>query len=128
MVDAISTDGGCIPRNVTIAVGLSLVKFGALTLPEFVLKTSVNPARHLRLADRGHLTPGAAADITLFDLERQKAVETIVAGKTVMKQGEITGSSATFITTTAGVEHLGELGFATIPVDFSTPEPERIHL
>ncbi len=128
VVDAISTDGGCIPRNVTIAVGLSLVKFGALTLPEFVLKTSVNPARHLRLADRGHLTPGAAADITLFDLERQKAVETIVAGKTVMKQGEITGSSATFITTAAGVEHLGSLGFETIAVDLSAPEPERIHL
>ena len=104
------------------------MKFGALTLPEFVLKTSVNPARHLRLADRGHLTPGAAADITLFDLERQKAVETIVAGKTVMKQGEITGSSATFITTAAGVEHLGSLGFETIAVDLSAPEPERIHL
>ena len=85
VVDAISTDGGCIPRNVAIAVGLSLVKFGALTLPEFVVKTSVNPARHLRLTDRGHLIEGAAADITVFDFERQCAMETIVAGKTVMK-------------------------------------------
>ena len=51
VVDAISTDGGCIPRNVTLSVGLSLVKFGALTLSEFVVKTSVNPARHLPTAD-----------------------------------------------------------------------------
>ena len=129
VVDAISTDGGCIPRNVTIAVGLSLVKFGAITLPEFVVKTSVNPARHLRLTDRGHLTPGkAVADITLFDIDRQKAVETIVAGKTVMKNGELFDTSATFITTKQGVEHLTQLGFKTIAIDLSTPEPERFKL
>ena len=42
VVDAIGTDGGCIPRNVLLSVGLSLVKFGALTLTEFVQKTSLN--------------------------------------------------------------------------------------
>ena len=105
------------------------MKFGAITLPEFVVKTSVNPARHLRLTDRGHLTPGKAiADITLFDFDRQKAVEAIVAGKTVMKNGELFDTSATFITTKQGVEHLTQLGFKTIAIDLSTPEPERFKL
>ena len=127
-VDAISTDGGCIPRNVTISTGLSLVKFGALTLAEFVLKTSVNPARHLRLDDRGHLSPGAAADITIFDLQRQQALETIVSGRTVMKNARILGRGARFITTPAGVPALQAQGFETIAVDLERPEAERIRI
>lgn len=126
VVDAIGTDGGCIPRNVLLSVGLSLVKFGALTLSEFVQKTSLNPARHLRLTDRGHLSQGAAADVTIFDFERQKAVETIVGGKTVMKSGELLGSGATFLTTERGRAGLEKAGYATITVDFSGPEPERL--
>ncbi len=35
VVDAISTDGGCIPRNVILSQGLSLVKLDVLTLTEF---------------------------------------------------------------------------------------------
>lgn len=125
VVDAISTDGGCIPRNVAISVGLSLVKFGALTLPEFVVKTSVNPARHLRLHDRGHLSEGAAADITVFDYDRQQAVETIVAGKSVMKNGEITGIGITLVTTKAGIPAAERNGFKWIETEFESPEPER---
>ncbi|MFR3029391.1 MAG: amidohydrolase family protein, partial [Sutterella wadsworthensis] len=125
VVDAISTDGGCIPRNVAISVGLSLVKFGALTLPEFVVKTSVNPARHLRLHDRGHLSEGAAADITVFDYDRQQAVETIVAGKSVMKNGEITGTGITLVTTKAGIPAAERNGFKWIETEFESPEPER---
>lgn len=53
VVDAISTDGGCIPRNVILSQGLSLVKLDVLSLPEFVQKTSLNPARMLRLKTKG---------------------------------------------------------------------------
>lgn len=52
VVDAISTDGGCIPRNVILSQGLSLVKLDVLTLTEFAQKTSLNPARMLRLKNR----------------------------------------------------------------------------
>ena len=45
-----------------------------------------------------------------------------------MKNGELFGSSATFITTKQGVEYLNQLGFETIAVDLSTPEPERYKL
>ena len=58
VVDAISTDGGCIPRNVILSQGLSLVKLDVLSLPEFVQKTSLNPARMLRLKNKGHLSVG----------------------------------------------------------------------
>lgn len=126
VVDSIGTDGGCIPRNVLLSVGLSLVKFGALTLTEFVQKTSLNPARHLRLADRGHLSEGAAADVTVFDFERQKAVETIADGKTVMKDGRLVGRGVTFITTERGGAALEKQGYAVITVDYSGPEPERL--
>lgn len=126
VVDAIGTDGGCIPRNVLLSIGLSLVKFGSLTLSEFVRKTSLNPARHLRLFDRGHLSPGAAADITVFDFERQHPVETIVDGKTVMKDGKVLGRGAVFVTTERGDKALREAGYETIVVDFATPEPERL--
>lgn len=125
VVDAISTDGGCIPRNVAISVGLSLVKFGALTLPEFVVKTSVNPARHLRLMDRGHLSEGAVADITIFDYDRQIAKETIVAGQSVMKDGEILGKGMTLVTTKAGVAAAQRAGYNHILTDFTDPEPAR---
>ena len=125
VVDAISTDGGCIPRNVAISVGLSLVKFGALTLPEFVVKTSVNPARHLRLHDRGHLSEGAAADITVFDYDRQQAVETIVAGKSVMKNGEITGTGITLVTTKAGIPAAERNGSKWIETEFEKPRTQN---
>ena len=61
VVDAISTDGGCIPRNVILSQGLSLVKLDVLTLTEFAQKTSLNPARMLRLKKKGHLSVGADA-------------------------------------------------------------------
>lgn len=128
VVDAISTDGGCIPRNVQLAVGLSLVKFGALTLPEFVQKVSLNPARHLRLMDRGHLSEGAVADLTIVDLNRQCALETIVSGHTVMKAGRVTGTGLRFITTAEGKAALRAQGFETLTVSFETPEPERLVL
>lgn len=124
-IDAISTDGGCIPRNVIVAMGILLVKFGALTLPEFVVKASLNTARHLRLFDRGHLSEGAAADITIIDYERETAVESIVGGVVNMKNGVLYGTGTTFVTTERGRDHLTKLGYATITVDVASPEPER---
>jgi N-acyl-D-aspartate/D-glutamate deacylase len=41
---------------------------GLLTLPQAVHKMTGGPAAALRLIDRGVLRPGAAADITVFDL------------------------------------------------------------
>ena len=127
-VDAFSTDGGCIPRNVIIENGLGLVKFGAISLSEFVQKASLNTARHLRLFDRGHFSEGAVADITIIDFEKAKAVESLISGIVNMKNGVLYGRSMTVITTERGQRHVESLGYPTIITDPSTPEPERLKL
>ena len=103
-------------------MGLCLVKFGAISLSEFVIKASLNAARHLRLADRGHLSEGAVADITIIDLERGKAVESIVGGAVNMKNGILYGRDMTVITTERGKPYLEEMGYSTIVVDTAKPE------
>lgn len=121
VVDALSTDGGCIPRNVLLSQGLSLVKLDILTLSEFVQKTSLNPARMLRLSNKGHLTPGADADITVYDLQRQTPVASFVAGRQVLDHGKILSQGATVICTEQGQQALRKRGLASIVVDPSAP-------
>ena len=125
VVDAISTDGGVFPRNVIIPSGLLLVEFGALTLPEFVVKTSLNPARMLRLRGKGHFTPGADADITVVDLTARRAVAAFVAGRPILEEGRLTGSGATLITTARGEKALAARGLPFVTVDPLEPFPER---
>lgn len=127
VVDAFSTDGGCIPRNVIIPMGLALVKFGALTLSEFVAKASLNTARHLRLFDRGHFTPGAVADVTVVDMDKGEAVSSFRDGKLNMKDGKLYPTPVRIITTSRGEKAIREAGYEPIVIDLSTPEPERVN-
>ncbi len=101
-VDAISTDGGGIPRNTIVEQGLALVRFGALTPAEFVQKASANAAAMLGLRDKGHLGAGADADITVLDLERGRAVLSFVAGEMIMVDGMPVGSGGTILTPPEG--------------------------
>jgi hypothetical protein len=110
LVDAISTDGGGIPRNVIVEAGLPLVRFGALTLAEFVRKTSVNPALMLGVPEKGHLGVGAHADVTVLDLGAGRAVLAIAGGELIMVDGVPLGSGARFITTEQGASFLRERG------------------
>lgn len=98
IVDALSTDGGGIPRNVTVEKGLMLVKLGALSMDEFVTKASLNPSRMFGMVDKGHLGVGADADITILDLEKGKAVGTICNGEVNMIDGVITGRGGKLLT------------------------------
>ncbi|HSL93881.1 MAG TPA: amidohydrolase family protein, partial [Bacillota bacterium] len=99
VVDAISTDGGGIPRNVILGMGLSLVKLEVLTMTDFIRKISLNPAQILGLKDKGHLSPGADADITVFDYVTQKPIMTLVNGRFSMYHGLIVGQGSSIITT-----------------------------
>jgi imidazolonepropionase-like amidohydrolase len=67
VVDAISTDGGAIPRNVQLERGSALVRLGALTWPELVKKLTLNPARMFGFEHKGALAEGFDADITAVD-------------------------------------------------------------
>lgn len=110
IVDAISTDGGAIPRNTIIHQGLRLVQAEALSLEEFVTKTSVAPARWLGLPRKGHLGIGADADVTVVDLERASPIATVAQGRVVFSEGRVTGSGGALLTTEAGVSQLQEEG------------------
>lgn len=117
VVDAISTDGGGIPRNVILGMGLSLVKLGVLTMGDFVQKISYNPAQILGLKNKGHLRPGADADITVFDYTAQKPVMTMVDGRFAMYHGLIVGKGSSIITTERGVQAVRAQGLRAVVVD-----------
>lgn len=114
VVDCFSTDGGCYPRNVIVQNGLSLVQFGALTLREFVVKASVNGAKALGLPRKGHLAPGADADITIIDLPTREPRATIVGGKVIMENGQLLGSGTTIICDARGEKYLKSRGIPCI--------------
>lgn len=80
-VPALATDGGEIPRNVTLRAGAALVGLDALTWAELVLKACTTPARVLGLADRGHLGVGARADPAVVDPVTGDVEATLGAGR-----------------------------------------------
>jgi predicted amidohydrolase len=113
VVDAISTDGGAIPRNFIVSKGLSLVHLDAMTLREFTAKTSYFPAQILGLSKKGSLTPGFDADITVVDLEARRPVMSFVQGDPVMVDGVVMRKAPRIITTARGAKALQDKGFLT---------------
>ena len=97
VVDAISTDGGYIPRNVAIEKTMALVNFGALSLKDAVIKLSYSPSKMLGLENKGHLSEGADADITIIDPKINKACMSIVAGKVIMINGKSISDNGTWL-------------------------------
>ncbi len=91
VVGALSTDGGAIPRNFLVRHGLMLVQMGAWTLRDFVIKSSVTPARMLNLPAKGHLGLGADADVTVVDPDAGRAVWSLARGRVVLADGQVTG-------------------------------------
>ena len=127
VVDCISTDGGGIPRNVIVPLGLSLVKLGALSLEGFVLKTSRNPAAMLGLADKGQLGVGADGDVTVLDMECLKPMMAISHGQVIMYKGHVCGRGGRIITTPQGKQAVEAKGLEALVVDTSrTPLLQRI--
>ena len=118
-VDCISTDGGGIPRNVIVEMGVSLIKLHGLTWIEFARKTSFNPARILGLRNKGFLGVGADADLTVIDPVRQAAVLGIAGGNVIMHRGYACGRSSRIVTTAAGAKAIHARGLEPIVVDLT---------
>jgi hypothetical protein len=88
-VNALSTDGGNIPRNTTLKKGLLLVEFGVFTLEDFVRKACSNPACMLGVEQRkGHFGQGADADVIIVDPAEKLAKTVIAGGKITFSKGE----------------------------------------
>lgn len=65
---------GLIGLETSLGLSLKLVHDGHLTLSQLIAKMSTNPARILGV-EGGTLTPGAPADLTIIDLQREWQVE-----------------------------------------------------
>lgn len=118
-VDAVSTDGGGIPRNVLLPAGLALVDLGGLSLQELVAKISYQPARLLGLANKGSLTAGRDADITIVDRLQRSAFATIIGGQVCYMDGKVLGRGGRIITTAAGADYVRSQGLEPLVVDLA---------
>jgi len=92
---------GSVGLETSFAVAYTyLVKPGHVSLSEVLALMTYKPAQIVRF-DRGHLTPGAVADLTLFDLEKKWTVDPMTLeskGKNcVFKNKQLTGKAQTVI-------------------------------
>ncbi len=101
-IDAVSTDGGSLPRNVAIERTMALVSFGALSLLEAATKLTYTPSRMLGLLNKGHFSEGADGDVTVIDRTTGKASMSLVNGKPIMIDGRAVGSGGTWLVTNEG--------------------------
>ncbi|MDP6666691.1 MAG: amidohydrolase family protein [Dehalococcoidia bacterium] len=123
-VDAVSTDGGSLPRNVAIERTMALVAFGALSLDEAVIKLSYTPSRMLGLLNKGHFTEGADADITVVDPASGKASMSLVAGQLIMFRGRAVGRGGTWLVLEDGREAAESSG---LPFEVIDLEKSRLY-
>lgn len=118
MVTALSTDGGAIPRNTTLRQALALVEFGALTLEELVMKACLKPAQMFGLNGKGHLTPGADADIVVVDPVQRTPTWVLARGHVIVRSDNVIGQGGWLATTPAGTKFLDA---EQIPHEIATP-------
>ena len=117
VVDCISTDGGGIPRNVIISMGLALINLGALSWKEFVQKASYNPSRMLGLVNKGSLAEGKDADITVINPARREAEMSFIGGALCLYKGAVFGKGGRIITTKDGEAYVKSKGLEAIVVN-----------
>ena len=118
-VNAISTDGGFIPRNVIMENGLRLAQMGYMDLDDVIAKATLYPARMLGLADKGHLSPGADGDVAVFRPLGGKAEYTIIGGKVRMAAGICREGPGVIFTSARGGKALKRKKAAHIVMDIA---------
>ena len=123
-VDAISTDGGSLPRNVAIERTMALVQFGALSMDEAVIKLSYTPSRMLGLLNKGHFSEGADADVTVINAGTGKASMSLVAGELIMLNGRAIGKGGTWLVLEDGKDAAAATG---LPYEVVNLENSRLY-
>ena len=113
-VDALASDGGGIPRNILLTKGVDLIRFGALTYTDLVIKLAVAPSKMYGLKNKGHLSVGADADITIFQPETGNAVYALAAGQIILDQSKLTGSGSQLISTDRIVDRPKDLPIVSV--------------
>ncbi|MBI3969470.1 MAG: amidohydrolase family protein [Chloroflexi bacterium] len=128
VVDAMASDGGGIPRNLLVTVGLALHRMGVLSLSEVALKTTWAPAAMLGLSSKGHLGVGADADVTVLDVEREVATLAIARGQVIMTDGVVVGESGHVLTTERGLPAVLAAGLPGSALDETIPRYQKVRL
>ncbi|MBL8703353.1 MAG: formylmethanofuran dehydrogenase subunit A [Rhodospirillales bacterium] len=95
---------GQIDKHAQAATVLGSIK-REYTLEEIAILTRAGPARLLGLKDRGHLAPGAAADIAVYR-EHQNREAMFEAPALVFKDGVLVAKDGAIMTETRGATHL----------------------
>lgn len=120
VVDAVSTDGGAIPRNVQLERGSALVRLGALTWPELVKKLTLNPARMFGFEHKGALVEGYDADVTVVEPVTGRAKLGIARGQVIMVDGVVVGKGGHLLTATEeGAKRARETGLSAEAANLS---------
>ena len=115
VVDAIASDGGTW-RNVILRRGMALVHFGALTMRQLVDKACRVPAQLFGLTAKGHLQPGADADVAVVGLDGEVRL-TIAGGRVVYDGHDVAGDGGKILTTELGAPAVAERGIDYEVVD-----------
>ena len=123
-VDAVSTDGGSLPRNVAIERTMSLVNFGALSLLEAATKLTYMPSRMLGLLNKGQFSDGADGDVTVIDRQTGKATLSLVNGEPIMINGRVVGSGGTWLVKAEGEKTAASSG---LPYEIIDLEKSRLY-
>jgi cytosine/adenosine deaminase-related metal-dependent hydrolase len=120
VVDAISSDGGAIPRNVQLERGAALVRLGALTWPELVRKLTLNPARMFGFEHKGALAEGFDGDVTVVCPVTGHAYLGISRGQVIMIDGVVVGKGGHLLAATPeGALKAKEAGLTSQAVDLT---------
>jgi dihydroorotase-like cyclic amidohydrolase len=56
----------------------------------------------LGIPSKGHLAPGADADVTVVDLDTGRATWSVAGGRVVLSDGQVVGRGGHFLTTPRG--------------------------
>jgi adenine deaminase len=91
----------------------------ALSALEMASKLSWNPACMFGFTSKGHLSPGADADITAINPETGTPVFGMVAGEPIMRDGHALGQGGTLLVTRWGETTARESGLDYRIVDLS---------
>lgn len=126
-VNAISTDGGFIPRNVMMDNGIRLAQMRYIEMDDMVAKATYFPARMLGLLNKGHLGVGADADVAVFYPQCGTAKFTIVGGRVCMASGVCASGPGTIFTSAQGEKAVKAAGANCLVPDISQSDFMKGH-
>lgn len=76
-------------------------------------------------ARKGHLSPGADADVTVVDLASRRPVMSFGGGRPILMHGNVVGRKTTMIVPPEGVEAATSRGMETITAQPGSFRPVR---